>query len=83
MLVLPGGAHTQATGYLPTGSSAGQDAQQTVRAFLRAWDAGHLQQAANYTDHPAAAKTALTVFGTYLHLRKLTERGGVGNADLV
>jgi hypothetical protein len=70
-LVLLRGGHTQTTGYLPTGSSDGQDAQQTARAFLRAWDAGHLQQAANYTDHPAAAKAALTAFQTYLHLRKL------------
>ncbi len=76
VLVLSGGGHTQTTGYLPTGSSAGQDAQQTVRAFLRAWDTGHLQQAANYTDHPAGAKAALTAFGTYLHLRKLTSVAG-------
>ncbi len=71
-LVLPGHGRTQTTGYLPTGSSAGQDAQQTARAFLRAWDAGHLQQAANYTNHPAAARAALTAFRTSLHLRKLT-----------
>ena len=76
VLVLSGGGHTQTTGYLPTGSSAGQDAQQTVRAFLRAWDTGHLQQAANYTDHPAGARAALTAFGTYLHLRKLTSVAG-------
>lgn len=71
-LVLPRGGRTQTTGYLPTGSSDGQDAQQTARAFLRAWDAGHLQQAANYTDHRAAAKAALTAFQTYLHLSKLS-----------
>jgi len=72
VLVLQRGKPTQTTGYLPTGTSPSQDAQQTARAFLRAWDAGHLQQAANYTDHPAAAKTALTAFRTYLHLRTLT-----------
>jgi len=71
-LVLTGGRHTQATGYLPTGSSPGQDAQQTARAFLHAWDAGDLRQAANYTNHPAAARAALKVFRTDLHLRKLT-----------
>jgi hypothetical protein len=76
VLVLPRGGHTQTTGYLPTGSSPGQDAQQTARAFLRAWDAGHLQQAANYTDHPAAAKVALASFQTYLHLKKLTSTPG-------
>jgi hypothetical protein len=79
-LVLPGGGSSQATGYLPTGSSAGQDAQQTARAFLRAWDAGHLRQAANYTDHPAAARAALTAFRTYLHLRKLTSAAGSATA---
>ncbi len=80
VLVLPGGGSKQATGYLPTGSSARQDAQQTVRAFLRAWDAGDLRQAANYTDHPAAARAALTAFRTYLHLRKLTSVAGSATA---
>ena len=80
VLVLPGGGSTQATGYLPTGSSAGQDAQQTARAFLRAWDAGDVQQAADYTDHPAAARAALTAFRTYLHLRKLTSVTGSATA---
>jgi hypothetical protein len=76
VLVLHGGRHTQATGFLPTGSSPGQDAQQTARAFLRAWDAGDLRQAANYTNHPAAARAALEVFRTDLHLRKLTSVAG-------
>jgi Penicillin binding protein transpeptidase domain len=80
VLVLPGGGSARATGYLPTGSSAGQDAQQTARAFLRAWDAGDLRQAANYTDHPAAARAALTAFRTYLHLRKLTSTAGLATA---
>ena len=80
VLVLPGGGSAQTTGYLPTGSSAGQDAQQTARAFLRAWDAGDLRQAANYTDHPAAARAALTAFRTYLHLRKLTSTAGSATA---
>jgi hypothetical protein len=80
VLVLPGGGSAQATGYLPTGSSAGQDAQQTARAFLRAWDAGDLRQAASYTDHPAAARAALTAFRTYLHLRKLTSTAGLATA---
>jgi hypothetical protein len=78
-LVLPGRA-TQATGYLPTGSSPGQDAQQTARAFLRAWDANDLRQAANYTDHPAKARTALKAFRKYLRLRKLTSTAGRATA---
>ncbi len=80
VLILPGRKHTQATGYLPTGSSAGQDAQQTARAFLRAWDTGHLSQAANYTNHPAAAKAALKIFGTYLRLSKLASAAGPATA---
>jgi hypothetical protein len=80
VLVLPGGGHTQNTGYLPTGSSAGQDARQTARAFLHAWDAGDLRQAANYTDHPAAARAALVTFRTYLHLRKLSSAAGSATA---
>jgi Penicillin binding protein transpeptidase domain len=75
-LVLPGSPSAQATGYLPTGSSPGQDAQQTARAFLRAWDAGHLRQAANYTNHPAAARAALKAFQTDLHLGKLASAPG-------
>jgi len=71
-LVLPGSKHAQTTGYLPTGSSAGQDAQQTARAFLRAWDAGDLKQAANYTNRPALTRAALATFRMYLHLGKLT-----------
>ena len=80
VLVLPRGGSTQTTGYLPTGSSAGQDAQQTAHAFLRAWEAGDFQQAANYTDHPAAAKTALIAFREHLHLRKLTSIAGLATA---
>jgi hypothetical protein len=79
-LVLSGGGSTQATGYLPTGSSPGQDAQQTARAFLRAWDAGDLRLAANYTDHPAKARAALTAFRRYLHLRKLASTAGLATA---
>jgi Penicillin binding protein transpeptidase domain len=80
VLVLPrhGPAHT--TGYLPTGSSAGQDAEQTARAFLRAWDAGKIRQAANYTNRPAAARAALTAFRADLHLRKLTSTAGSATA---
>jgi Penicillin binding protein transpeptidase domain len=80
VLVLPRGVPKQATGFLPTGSSNSQDAEQTARAFLRAWDTGHLQQAANYTNHPAAAKAALTVFRTDLHLSKLSSVAGSAKA---
>jgi hypothetical protein len=76
VLLLPRGVPKQATGYLPTGSSNSQDAQQTARAFLRAWETGHLQQAANYTNHPAAARAALTAFRADLRLSKLAGVAG-------
>jgi Penicillin binding protein transpeptidase domain len=76
VLVLPGSRPTQTTGYLPTGSSPAQDAQQTARAFLRAWDAGDVKKAANYTNHPAAARAALAVFRTDLNLKKLSSVAG-------
>jgi hypothetical protein len=70
-VVAPGGnAHT--TGFLPTGSSAAADAEQTANAFLQAWQTGDLGQASRYTDHPAAAMAALGAYRKYLHLRKLT-----------
>jgi Penicillin binding protein transpeptidase domain/NTF2-like N-terminal transpeptidase domain len=70
-VVLPGGS-THTTGFVPTGSSPGQDAEQTATAFLQAWQAGDLQQAANYTSNPAAAKAAMATYQKYLNLRKLT-----------
>ena len=79
-LVLPGRGSAQATGFLPTGSSPSQDAQQTARAFLRAWEAGDIRKAADYTNHPAAARAAMTAFRTDLHLGKLTATGGSATA---
>jgi hypothetical protein len=70
-VVAPGG-NTNSTGFLPTGSSAAQDAGQITSAFLQAWQTGDLGQAARYTDHPSAAKAGLGIYSKYLHLRKLT-----------
>ena len=70
-VVLPGG-NTHTTGFVPTGSSPSQDAEQTATAFLQAWQAGDLQQAANYTSNPAAAKAAMATYQKYLNLKKLT-----------
>jgi Penicillin binding protein transpeptidase domain len=63
-------AHT--TGFLPTGTTAEQDAAQTTRAFLQAWQRGNTAKAASYTNHPAATKAAFAAYSKYLHLRKLT-----------
>ena len=66
------GGNANTTGFVPTGTSAGQDAGQIAGVFLQAWRTGDLGQAARYTDHPAAAQAALVTYRKYLHLRKLT-----------
>jgi hypothetical protein len=71
VVVLPGNtAHT--TGFIPTGSTPEQGAQQITAAFLTAWKAGELDTAARLTDHHVVAQTALTNYAKYLHLRKLS-----------
>ncbi len=70
------GKSTPTTGFVPTASTPGQDAQQTATAFLRAWQSGNLAQAASYTDHPAAAQAALAAYQKDLHLRKLVTSAG-------
>ena len=70
-VVAPGG-NANTTGFVPTGSSAAQDAEQITSAFLQAWQTGDLGQASRYTDHPSAAKAALATYSKYLHLRELT-----------
>ncbi len=70
-VVLPGG-NSNTTGFMPTGSSPAQDAEQITTAFLQAWQTGDLGQAARYTDRPAAATAAFAAYSKYLHLRKLT-----------
>lgn len=74
-VVLPG-RHANTTGFVPSGNSPAQDAAQTTTAFLHAWEAGNLSQAARYTDHPAKAQAALGAYQKYLHLRKLTATAG-------
>jgi Penicillin binding protein transpeptidase domain/NTF2-like N-terminal transpeptidase domain len=70
-VVLPGG-NANTTGFVPTGNSPGQNAEQITTAFLTAWQAGDLNQAARYTDRPALAQAALTTYRKELHLSKLT-----------
>ena len=72
VMVVASGGNADSTGFLPTGKSAGQDAEQITGAFLQAWQAGDLARAARYTDHPSAAEAALVTYRKYLHLRKLT-----------
>jgi len=69
------------TGFQPSGDSAAQDVQQITAAFLQSWQTGDLTQAANYTDNPAAARTALNTYHQALGLKKLS--GSVQNSTAV
>jgi hypothetical protein len=80
VVVFAPGSNPNATGFVPSGSSPGQDAEQITTAFLQAWQTGDLGQAARYTDHPAAAQAAFGVYRTDLHLSKLTAATQVGSA---
>ena len=80
VVVMPGSKAAITSGFVPTGTSPDQDAQQITTAFLQAWDSGNLSKAAKYTDHPAAAQAALANYQTYLHLRKLTGTAGTVTA---
>jgi hypothetical protein len=62
---------TAAPGFHPTATTPALAARQTAEAFLAAWKAGQIRAAASYTDHPAAAATALTSYRDGLHLRAL------------
>jgi hypothetical protein len=80
VVVISPGHHANTTGFVPTGSSPGQDAGQITTAFLQAWQSGDLGQAARYTDHPAAAQAALAVYARDLHLKKLAATAQSGSA---
>jgi hypothetical protein len=67
-----GGGSAPVTGFIPSGSSPGQDAEQITGAFLAAWKQGDLVQAARYTDHPSAAESALLTYRKYLLVKRVT-----------
>jgi hypothetical protein len=79
-VIKPGGGNANTTGFVPTGTSAGQDAGQITTAFLQAWQAGNLAQASRYTDHPSTAEAALATYRKYLHLRNMTATAGTVTA---
>jgi hypothetical protein len=70
------GPGTPTYGLIPTGSTSQADGQQITTAFLKAWESGNLTQAANLTNHPAAAKAALATYAKYLDLGKMTATAG-------
>ena len=53
VVVVTSGGNKSTTGFVPTGSSPEADAQEITTAFIQAWKAGDLNQAARYTDRPA------------------------------
>jgi hypothetical protein len=65
-----------AHGIIPKGSSPQQDGQLAAAAFLTAWQQGDLAKAANYTDQPAAASTALAAYAKDLNLKKFAASAG-------
>jgi hypothetical protein len=69
-----------AHGIIPTGNSPQQDGEQVASAFLTAWQQGDLAKAANYTDQPAAASTALAAYAKDLNLKKFAASPGAVTA---
>jgi Penicillin binding protein transpeptidase domain len=74
------GSGTPAYGMIPNGSSPQQDGEQVAAAFLTAWQAGNLTQAANYTNRPAAAKAGLAAYAKDLGLGSFTLTPGTAAA---
>jgi hypothetical protein len=72
LTVFKPGSSTPKYGLVPTAGSAQADAQQVATAFLTAWQADDLTQAANYTDQPAAAQTGLAAYAKDLNLGKFS-----------
>ncbi len=66
------GSNRAATpGFHPTATEPAAAARQTAEAFLAAWQAGNVREAASYTNHPAAAAAALTSYKDGLNIRTL------------
>jgi hypothetical protein len=76
VVVKPGSSSAPTYGLIPTAGSASQDGQQVATAFLTAWQEGDLKKAANYTDQPAAAESALASYAKDLNLGKLAATPG-------
>jgi hypothetical protein len=76
VVVFKPGSSTPVYGMIPDGSSTQQDGQQVAAAFLAAWESGDLARAANYTDQPAATRTALAAYAKDLNLEKFSLTAG-------
>ncbi|HEX6450384.1 MAG TPA: penicillin-binding transpeptidase domain-containing protein [Trebonia sp.] len=69
IVLKPGGNNG---GFVPTGSTPGEDASQITTAFLQAWQSGDIGKAAGLTDNPTAAQAALTTYAKDLNLKNLS-----------
>ncbi|HET9079509.1 MAG TPA: penicillin-binding transpeptidase domain-containing protein, partial [Trebonia sp.] len=76
LTVFKSGGGTPKYGLVTNGGSPQADAGQVATAFLTAWQAGDLAQAANYTDQPAAAQAGLTAYAKDLNLGKFAATAG-------
>jgi hypothetical protein len=80
VVVFKPGSSTPVYGMIPNGSSAQQDGERVAAAFLAAWQSGDLTKAANYTDQPAAARSALAAYAKDLNLEKFALTAGSATA---
>jgi hypothetical protein len=78
------GPSKRTPGFHPTATQPALAARQTAEAFLTAWKDGQVRTAASYTDHPAAAKAALTSYreGLNLHALHLTVRSATAHGTV-
>ncbi|HEV2635316.1 MAG TPA: penicillin-binding transpeptidase domain-containing protein [Actinocrinis sp.] len=72
---------TPTVGFAPSGASPVEDTAQTAAAFFKAWEAGDYQAAANFTDDPAGALTALQSYKSDLGASSLTITPAAATAD--
>jgi Penicillin binding protein transpeptidase domain len=62
---------TPTVGFAASGATTAEDVAQTAKAFFGDWEAGRYQLAANFTDDPADAVTALRAYQSGLSTTKL------------
>jgi len=62
---------TPTVGFAANGTTTAEDVAQTAKAFFGDWEAGKYQLAANFTDDPADAVTALRAYQSGLSTTKL------------
>jgi Penicillin binding protein transpeptidase domain len=71
MVLSNGSSPAKPSGFVPSATDSAQAAGQVAQAFLSAWQAGDEQAAAQLTDDPTDALTALTAYRKDLNLHGL------------